>query len=259
MQISATRHSLGVSTGRTAGLNSSSPDSDLNRDTSRARVSGSGAGSEAAAGVSATGASAAGISAAEVPARTKTDWGRPESAAATSTTDLAAGATAGGSDGSDARVGTSATGAGATAGGSEGSEAAVGTAATATGADAAAGGSDGAEPAAGTSATATAAGSDNSRWGVAPAAAETLAVGGDASTGPTSVPNDDASRGAARSSIPVAVFSMSDKWKLMSLAASQPARATVPDNVANATNCRGFIARSPPLRAASSARRTTGT
>ena len=35
MQISATRHSLGVSTRRTAGFGSSFTGSDLNRDTSR--------------------------------------------------------------------------------------------------------------------------------------------------------------------------------------------------------------------------------
>src|SRR6266542_2755535 len=52
MQISATRHSLGVSTGRTAGFRYSFPGSDVNRDASCARFSGGGVGRESGKGAS---------------------------------------------------------------------------------------------------------------------------------------------------------------------------------------------------------------
>src|SRR6266498_2970410 len=52
MQISATRHSLGVSTGRTAGFRYSFPGSDVNRDASCPRFSGGGVGRESGKGAS---------------------------------------------------------------------------------------------------------------------------------------------------------------------------------------------------------------
>src|SRR5919197_1319025 len=52
---------------------------------------------------------------------------------------------------------------------------------------------------------------------------------------------------ASRSSIGVAVFSMPDEPKPPSLAAPQPARATVPLNAAKAANRRGLITPRPPL------------
>src|SRR5262249_61035642 len=67
MQMSTTRHSSGVSTGRAAARGSTSTGSDLNRDTSRARVSGGGVARE----------SGKGASAAETPARPKEVGRRP--------------------------------------------------------------------------------------------------------------------------------------------------------------------------------------
>src|SRR6266705_3212333 len=61
MQISTTRHSSRVSTGRAAGCGYSFSGSGLNRDTSRTRVSGGGVGRE----------SGKAASTAETPARTK--------------------------------------------------------------------------------------------------------------------------------------------------------------------------------------------
>ena len=90
MQISATRHSSGVSTGRTAGFGYSFTGSDLNRDTSCTRVSGGGVGRESGKGASKTGTSAA-----EKPAGTKAVSGGSGSAVAALPTDMAAGATAG--------------------------------------------------------------------------------------------------------------------------------------------------------------------
>src|SRR5215217_5570055 len=66
MQISATRHSLGVSSRRTAGFGYSFSGSDVNRDASCTRFSGGGGGR-----ASGEGASATGVAAAETPARTK--------------------------------------------------------------------------------------------------------------------------------------------------------------------------------------------
>src|SRR5262249_23002098 len=66
MQMSTTRHSSNVSTGRAAACGSSSTGSGLNRDTSRTRLSGGGVGRESGKGASTTGASAA-----ETPARPK--------------------------------------------------------------------------------------------------------------------------------------------------------------------------------------------
>src|SRR5262249_47129804 len=59
MQISTTRHSSGVSTGRTVGFGSCVTGSDVDTDASRICVSGGG-GAEATKGFSETGASAAG-------------------------------------------------------------------------------------------------------------------------------------------------------------------------------------------------------
>src|SRR5262245_41991063 len=62
-QISSTRHSSRISTGRAAGCRYSAGGSDVNRDTSRVRVSGGGR-------ESVEGASTAGTSVADTPART---------------------------------------------------------------------------------------------------------------------------------------------------------------------------------------------
>src|SRR6516165_11521990 len=88
MQMSTTRHSSNVSTGRTAACGSSSTGSGLNRDTSRTRVSG-GVGRESGKGASTTGASAA-----ETPARPKAVSRVPGSTVTTSAAGTAADATA---------------------------------------------------------------------------------------------------------------------------------------------------------------------
>src|SRR5215211_1271115 len=87
MQISATRHSLGVSTKRTAGFGYSFSGSDVNRDASCTRFSGGGGGRASGEGASTTGAAAA-----ETPARTKAGSGGSGSAVTASPTDMAAGA-----------------------------------------------------------------------------------------------------------------------------------------------------------------------
>src|ERR1043165_793061 len=65
MQISATRHSSGISIGRATGFGSSFPSLSVDRDTSRPRASGCGVGRD-----SGKGASRADVSAAEKPERT---------------------------------------------------------------------------------------------------------------------------------------------------------------------------------------------
>src|SRR5262249_16379664 len=67
MQMSTTRHSSNVSTGRAVACGSSSTGSGLNRDTSRARVSGGGVARE----------SGKGASAAQKPARPRASSGGP--------------------------------------------------------------------------------------------------------------------------------------------------------------------------------------
>src|SRR5688500_15193266 len=89
MQISATRHSSRVSSGRTAGFGTAFTGSELNSDTGCTRVSGGGVGRESGKGASKTGTSAV-----ETFAGTKAVSGGYGSAAAAST-DMAAGATAG--------------------------------------------------------------------------------------------------------------------------------------------------------------------
>src|SRR5262249_37454842 len=89
MQMSTTRHSSNVSTGRTAACGSSSTRSGLNRDTSRTRVSG-GVGRESGKGASTRGASAAGT-----PARPKAVSRGPGSTVAASVGGTAADVTAG--------------------------------------------------------------------------------------------------------------------------------------------------------------------
>ena len=110
MQMSATRHSLGVSTERTAGFGYSFAGSDVNREVSCAGAWGGGIRRESGKGASTTGASAA-----EAPARRKPGSVRSRSAGVASPMDKAAGATV-----SSARsaLGTSATNmeAGTTAG-----------------------------------------------------------------------------------------------------------------------------------------------
>src|SRR5438034_805133 len=84
MQISTTKHSSRVSTGRTAGCGYSFAGSDLNRDTSRTGVSGGGVGRE----------SGKGTSTAETPARTKAVSREAGSTVAASGAGTAADATA---------------------------------------------------------------------------------------------------------------------------------------------------------------------
>src|SRR5215203_132373 len=86
MQISATRHSSGVSAGRTNGSGYSFTSFNMDRDTSRTRVSGGGVGRESGKGASRTGTSAA-----EKPARTEPVSSGSGSAAAAS--DMAADST----------------------------------------------------------------------------------------------------------------------------------------------------------------------
>src|SRR4029079_2803630 len=88
MQISATRHSSGVSAGRTTGSGYSFTSFNMDRDTSCTRVSGGGVGRESGKGASRTGTPAA-----EKPARTEAVSGGSGSAVAAS--DMAAGATLG--------------------------------------------------------------------------------------------------------------------------------------------------------------------
>src|SRR4249919_363535 len=88
MQISATRHSLGVSTGRTTGFGYSFTSFNMDRDTSCTRVSGGRVGRESGKGASRTGTSAA-----DKPARTEAVSGGSGSAVAAS--DMAADATIG--------------------------------------------------------------------------------------------------------------------------------------------------------------------
>src|SRR5262245_24329640 len=90
MQMSTTRHSSSVSTGRAAACGSSSTGSGLNRDTSRTRVSGGGVGRESGKGAPTTGAWAA-----ETPARPKAVSRGPASTVAASVAGTAADATAG--------------------------------------------------------------------------------------------------------------------------------------------------------------------
>src|SRR5262245_25495664 len=90
MQMSTTRHSSSVSTGRAAGCGSSSTGSGLNRDTSRTRVSGGGVGRESGKGAPTTGAWAA-----ETSARPKAVSRGPASTVAASVAGTAADATAG--------------------------------------------------------------------------------------------------------------------------------------------------------------------
>src|SRR5262245_28622272 len=82
MQISATRHSLRISTGRMAGCGYSFSGSDVNRDTSCPRVSRAGAGRESGEGVSTT---------AETSAKREAGSGGSGSAVAIPLTDAAAG------------------------------------------------------------------------------------------------------------------------------------------------------------------------
>src|SRR6266481_3783348 len=84
MQMSTTRHSSSVSTGRAAACGSSSTGSGLNRDTSRTRVSGGGVGRESGKGASTTGAWAA-----ETPARPKAVSRGPGSTVAASSSTAA--------------------------------------------------------------------------------------------------------------------------------------------------------------------------
>src|SRR5215204_406610 len=88
MQMSATRHSSGVSAGRTTGFGYSLTSINMDRDTSCTRVSGAGVGRESGKGPSRTGTSAA-----EKPARTEAVSGGSGSAVAAS--DMAADATIG--------------------------------------------------------------------------------------------------------------------------------------------------------------------
>src|SRR5262249_16403684 len=99
MQISATRHSLRISTGCMAGCGYSFRGSDVNRDTSCPRVSRPDAGRESGKGVSTT---------AETFARRGAGPGGPGSAGVPPLTDAAAGPMAGGR-GSGSPVTTSAT------------------------------------------------------------------------------------------------------------------------------------------------------
>ncbi len=89
MQISTTRHSSRFSNGRAAGCRYSVAGSDVNRDTSRTRVSGGGVGRESGKGASTTGASTA-----DTPARTKAVSRGAGSTVAASAAGTAADATA---------------------------------------------------------------------------------------------------------------------------------------------------------------------
>src|SRR6185503_9598014 len=91
MQISTTRHSSRISTRGATGCTYSVPGPDVNRDTSRTRVSGGGGGRESGKGASTTGASAA-----ETPAGTKAvSRGAGSIVAASSPRETAASATGG--------------------------------------------------------------------------------------------------------------------------------------------------------------------
>src|SRR5215207_5563531 len=121
MQISATRHSFGVSTRRTAGFRYSFSGSEVNRDASCPRVSGGAVGRESGKGAFTTGTSSA-----ETPARTRAVSGESGSAVADLLTDMAAGVTVE-MDGSGSATGISATDtqAGTTAGSGDAGSAAA--------------------------------------------------------------------------------------------------------------------------------------
>ena len=174
MQISATRHSSGVSIGRTTGFGYSFTSCNMDRDTSCTRVSGRCVGRELGKGVSRMGTSAA-----EKPARTEAVASGSGSAVAAS--DMAAGATIG---------------------------------------------------------------SGRSRWNVATAATELIALANGVSTAPpASALKGVTPRVALRS--PIVLLSMPDEPKTLGLAKPQPVGTIAPHNTTNETSCRGVISPSP--------------